>query len=227
MLNSIAPETKDSDFTWKDYQQKVNSELVSIFGNFVNRVMVLTWKYFDGKVPSSHELPATDDRRKKIISLYTKAHIDLNVSVMEMIKALNDFRFREAQFHMMNIARIGNKFLAETEPWKLAKEDMEAVGCILNYALTIVGNLAIACDPFLPDAALSIKKQLNSSSIDENWKTFWLKEELIEPVPQNHQLGKAELLYKNVEDVDIEKQMERLRKPVTAVAEKASEVKPL
>jgi methionyl-tRNA synthetase len=227
MLNSIAPETKDADFTWKDYQQKVNSELVSIFGNFVNRVMVLTWKYFDGKVPSSHELPSTDDRRKKIIALYQKAHVDLNASIKEMIKALNDFRFREAQFHMMNIARIGNKFLAETEPWKLAKEDMEAVGCILNYALTIVGNLAIACDAFLPDAALSIKKQLNSDGIDGNWKSFWQKEELIEPVPQNHQLGKTELLYKNVEDADIEKQMERLRKPVVAAEAKTSEVKPL
>jgi methionyl-tRNA synthetase len=227
MLNSIAPETKDADFTWKDYQQKVNSELVSIFGNFVNRVMVLTWKYFEGKVPSSHELAPTDERRKKIISLYKKAHVDLNASVKEMIKALNDFRFREAQFHMMNMARIGNKFLAETEPWKLAKEDMEAVGCILNYALTIVGNLAIACEPFLPDAALSIKKQLNSSSVDANWKSFWQKEELIEPVPQHHQLGKAELLYKNVEDADIEKQMERLRKPVVAAEAKTSEVKPL
>src|SRR6478609_5060783 len=111
MLNSLAPETKDADFTWKDYQQRVNSELVSILGNFVNRVMVLTWKYFDGKVPSSHELPATDERRKRILGIYKQAHVDLNASIKEMIKALNDFRFREAQFHMMNLSRIGNKFL--------------------------------------------------------------------------------------------------------------------
>jgi methionyl-tRNA synthetase len=226
VLNSISPETKDADFTWKDYQQKVNSELVSILGNFVNRVMVLTWKYFDGKVPSEHELPATTDKRKQIVSLYLKAHDDLNVSVKEMIRALEGFRFREAQFQLMNMARIGNKFLAETEPWKLAKEDMEAVGCILNYALTIVGNITIACEPFLPDAALNLRKQLNSSSIDGNWKSFWSTEQLINAVPQHHQLGQAELLFKNVEDADIEKQVARLHKP--KAEEKVTEnIKPL
>ncbi len=224
VLTSISPETKDSDFTWKDYQQKVNSELVAILGNFVNRVMVLTWKYFDGKVPSEHELPGTTDRRNKILEHYNKAHDELNVSVKEMIGALNDFRFREAQFQLMNLARIGNKFLADTEPWKLAKEDMEAVGCILNYAITIVGNIAIACDPFLPDAAASLRKQLNSASFDANWKQFWLKEELVNSVPQHHQLGQPELLYKNVEDEEIDRQVQKLRrtkmeseKPVTSV----------
>lgn len=212
VLTSISPETKDSDFTWKDYQQKVNSELVAILGNFVNRVMVLTWKYFEGKVPSEHELPGTTDRRKKILEHYNKAHDELNVSVKEMIGALNDFRFREAQFQLMNLARIGNKFLADTEPWKLAKEDMEAVGCILNYAITIVGNIAIACDPFLPDAAASLRKQLNSASFDANWKQFWLKEELVNSVPQHHQLGQPELLYKNVEDEEIDRQVQKLRK---------------
>lgn len=212
MLTSISPETKDSDFTWKDYQQKVNSELVSILGNFVNRVMVLTWKYFEGKVPSAHELPATDDRRKKILEKYNQAHTDLNTSIKEMINALNDFRFREAQFHMMNMSRIGNKFLADTEPWKLAKDDMEAVGCILNYALTIVGNIAVACEPFLPDTAKNIKTQLNSSGIDSSWKELWKKQELIEPIPQQHQLGKAELLFKNIEDEEIEKQVNKLKK---------------
>lgn len=226
VLNSILPETKDSDFTWKDYQLKVNSELVSILGNFVNRVMVLTWKYFDGKVPSSHELPGTDDRRKKILEKYNQAHTDLNVSVKEMIKALNDFRFRDAQFQMMNLSRIGNKFLADTEPWKLAKDDIEAVGCILNYALTVVGNIAIACEPFLPLTSKNIRQQLNSSSIDSTWKEFWKKGELIEPVPQGHQLGKAELLYKNVEDEEIEKQIAKLKKPMEE-SKTESAVKPL
>jgi methionyl-tRNA synthetase len=226
VLTSISPETKDADFTWKDYQQKVNSELVSILGNFVNRVMVLTWKYFDGKVPSEHELPATTDKRKQIVSLYLKAHEDLNVSVKEMIRALEGFRFREAQFQLMNMARIGNKFLAETEPWKLAKEDMEAVGCILNYALTIVGNITIACEPFLPDSALNLRRQLNSSAIDSSWKNFWSTEQLINAIPQHHQLGLAELLFKNVEDADIEKQVARLHKP--KVEEKVVEnIKPL
>lgn len=228
VLTSISPETKDSDFTWKDYQQKVNSELVAILGNFVNRVMVLTWKYFDGKVPSEHELPCTNDKRKKILSLYKQAHEDLNKTVKEMTGALNGFKFREAQFQMMNLARIGNKFLADTEPWKLAKEDMEAVGCILNYALTVVGNIAIACEPFLPDGGAGIRRQLNASSLEDKWKEFWLKEELIHTVPQGHQLNPAELLYRNVEDADIEKQVERLKnqktntsKPVTEATLKA------
>ncbi|HOX83885.1 MAG TPA: methionine--tRNA ligase [Chryseolinea sp.] len=212
VLNSIAPETKDADFTWKDYQQKVNSELVSILGNFVNRVMVLTWKYFDGKVPSEHELPDTNDRRKKILAVYNQSHTDLEAAVKEMISCLKTFRFREAQFQMMIMARIGNKFLAETEPWKLAKEDMEAVGCILNYALTIVGNIGIACEPFLPDTSKNIKHQLNSSSFESKWKEFWVKESLINAVPQHHQLNSAELLFKNVEDEDIAKQVERLKK---------------
>ena len=228
MLTSISPETKDADFTWKDYQSKVNSELVAILGNFVNRVMVLTWKYFDGKVPSAHELPATDDRRKKILDKYNQAHTDLNTSVKDMIAALDDFRFREAQFHMMNLCRIGNKFLADTEPCKLAKDDMEAVGSILNYALTVVGNIAIACEPFLPDTAKNIKSQLNGSVIDASWKEFWKKQQLIEPVPQNHQLGKAELLFKNIEDEEIDKQVAKLKKPKVVEEQKSeSAVKPL
>jgi methionyl-tRNA synthetase len=228
MLTSISPETKDSDFTWKDYQAKVNSELVAILGNFVNRVMVLTWKYFEGKVPSAHELPGTDDRRKRVLDKYNQAHTDLNGSVKEMIKALDDFRFREAQFHMMNLSRIGNKFLADTEPWKLAKDDMEAVGCILNYALTVVGNIAVACEPFLPDTARNIKTQLNSAGIDSSWKEFWKRQELIEPVPQHHQLGKAELLFKNIEDEEIEKQVNKLKKQKPVEEQKTeSAVKPL
>ena len=230
VLTSISPETKDADFTWKDYQQKVNSELVALLGNFVNRVMVLTWKYFDGKVPSAHELPGTDDRRKKVLEKYNQAHKDLNVSVKEMIKSLREFRFREAQFHMMNLSRVGNKFLADTEPWKLAKDDMEAVGCILNYALTVVGNIAIACEPFLPDTARNIKTQLNSAGIDTKWSEFWKKEQLIEPIPQHHQLGKAELLFKNIEDEEIEKQVNKLKKPkATGMEESKAEnaLKPL
>lgn len=227
VLTSISPETKDADFTWKDYQQKVNSEMVSILGNFVNRVMVLTWKFFDGKVPSAHELPATNDKRKNILALYTKAHNDLDASVKEMVTALEGFRFREAQFHMMNLARVGNKFLADTEPWKLAKEDMEAVGCILNYALTIVGNITIACAPFLPDAAISLQRQLNADALVEGWNVFWQKQQMIDAVPAGHQLGKAELLYKNVEDEEIEKQVIKLQKPKAVSAPAAKEIAPL
>ena len=228
VLNSISPETKDSDFTWKDYQQKVNSELVAILGNFVNRVMVLTWKYFDGKVPSEHELPGTNEKRKRILELYNKTHNELNRSAKAMIDGLVHFRFREAQFEMMNMARLGNKFLADTEPWKLAKEDMEAVGCILNYALTVVGNIGIACAPFLPDCSANILRQLNATGLAEGWKSFWKKEELVHTVPEHHQLNPAELLYKNVEDEEIAKQIERLKKPDSKVMSGAQGgVKPL
>jgi methionyl-tRNA synthetase len=228
VLNSISPETKDSDFTWKDYQQKVNSELVAILGNFVNRVMVLTWKYFEGKVPAAHELPGTTDKRKKVLASYKQAHEDLNVSVKAMADALKNFRFREAQFQMINLSRIGNKFLADTEPWKLAKEDMEAVGCILNYALTVVGNVAIASEPFLPDGSAGIRRQLNSAAYDESRKQFWKTETLVHIVPPQHQLAPAELLYKNVEDADIEKQVEKLRKTKAgSTPVQSAEIKPL
>jgi methionyl-tRNA synthetase len=228
VLNSISPETKDADFTWKDYQQKVNSELVAIMGNFVNRVMVLTWKYFDGKVPAEHELPGTTDKRKKVLAAYKQAHEDLSASVKAMTDALKNFRFREAQFQMMNLSRVGNKFLADTEPWKLAKEDMEAVGCILNYALTVIGNIAIASEPFLPDGSAGIKRQLNSAAYDESRKQFWKKEELVHIVPPQHQLAPAELLYRNVEDADIEKQVEKLRKTKAGSAPvQSAEIKPL
>lgn len=222
VLTSISPETKDADFTWKDYQQKVNSELVAILGNFVNRVMVLTWKFFDGKVPSDHELQGTNDIRTKILSAYHQAHGELNLTVREMINAIEGFRFREAQFQMLNLARIGNKFLAETEPWKQAKHDMEAVGCILNYALTIVGNIAMACEPFLPDGANGIHRQLNSDSLRAKWNEFWQKGELIHTVPAQHQLNKAELLYRNVEDEDIQNQIDKLKKKEKKVEEKTS-----
>ncbi|MDN4166259.1 methionine--tRNA ligase [Cytophagales bacterium LB-30] len=227
VLTSIAPETKDADFTWKDYQQRVNSELVAILGNFVNRVMVLTWKYFDGKVPAEHELPNTNEVRARILEKYNTTHEELDKSVAEMTKCLNDFRFREGQFHMMNLARLGNKFLADTEPWKLAKDDMEAVGCILNYALTVVGNIAIACEPFLPHTAASLKQQLNAAASGIDWSEFWKKNQLIRVLAPGHQLGKAELLFRNVEDEEVDIQIDKLRKTKeTNQAKKMSETTP-
>jgi methionyl-tRNA synthetase len=211
VLTSISPETKDADFTWKDFQQKVNSELVAILGNFVNRVMVLTWKYFNGVVPSDHELPGTTDQRKAVLKVYHRTHSDLDTAVSEMIDALDSFRFREAQFQLMYMARLGNKFLADTEPWKLAKEDMEAVGCILNYALTIVGNLAAASAPFLPDASASIHAQLNSGNGVTTWNSIWKNRKLINTVVPGHQLNQPTLMYKNVEDDIILRQIEKLK----------------
>jgi methionyl-tRNA synthetase len=172
--------------------------------------MVLTWKYFAGKVPSAKDLAGTNEKRKRIADLQKQTGEELNRSAKEMIDALEHFRFREAQFHMMNLARAGNKFLADAEPWKLAKEDMEAVGSILNYALTIVGNLGIAIEPFLPDAAANILKQLNAAHFHNDWKIFWRKGELVNTLKAGHQLNQAELLYRNVEDAEIEKQIARL-----------------
>jgi methionyl-tRNA synthetase len=228
VLTSIAPETKDADFTWRDYQAKVNSELVAVMGNFVNRVMVLTWKYFDGLVPSDYELPGTNEPRQKILEAYRFAHKELNVSVKEMIDALESFRFREAQFQLMNLSRIGNKFLAETQPWKMAKDDMEAVGCILNYALTICGNIALACEPFLPDGAACLYRQLNCLEQKKEWANFWVKQELIGTLTPGHQLNKPELLYRNVEDAEIAKQVEKLARSKAKNASKpAYGVQPL
>jgi len=227
VLTSISPETKDADFTWKDYQQKVNRELVGIFGNFVNRVMVLTHKYFNGVVPPEHELPATSDRRKPILELYHQTHNDLSGSVKQLVACIQEFKFREAQFHLINMARTGNKFLADTEPWKLAKEDMEAVGAILSYALSIIGNLAVACEPFLPDAAASIRKQMNAGDIQTQIQKFWKQEELVSLVKPGHQLAQPQLLYRNVEDTEIEKQIQRLQKPKATTMSETKTLKPL
>ncbi len=208
VLTSISPETKDADFTWRDYQQKVNSELVAILGNFVNRVMVLTWKYYNGIVPSYAE-----NRDKEIIQKIEKIHLqaisEMNISLSSMLDGLKSFKFRDAQFHMMNLARIGNRFLAETEPWKLAKTDMESVGHILYAAIAIVGNLAIACEPFLPATSAGIKKQLG---IENDGADLWTKEKIIDIIPSGHQLKKAELLFQNIEDAEIDKQIAKLKK---------------
>lgn len=212
VLTSISPETKDADFTWKDYQQKVNSELVSIMGNLVNRVMVLTWKYFEGKVPAAEVLHETNDVRSAIVRARDGAISETGASVREMIAALESFRFREAQFHMMNLSRIGNRFLAETQPWKLAANDTESVGYILRFALKLCGNIAMACEPFLPDGAAAIHRQLNSTALKEGWLNFWKDHELVDTVPDGHQLSKPELLYRNVEDAEIAVQVAKLAK---------------
>jgi methionyl-tRNA synthetase len=228
VLTSISPETKDSDFTWKDYQQKVNSELVAILGNYVNRVMVLTWKYFEGQVPAILDLAGGNERRNHVNQLIRKAADELTGSIRLMLEALETFRFREAQFQFMNLARIGNKFLADTEPWKLAKEDKEAVGTILGFALQLVATIGEAGKPFIPDACLSIKKQLNADHLIDQWKKLWKEQALVAPLPSGHQLNQPELLYRNVEDYAIQLQTAKLHKPeVKQVADQPTPVKPL
>ena len=194
VLTANAPETKDNDFTWKDFQARNNNELVAVYGNFVNRAMVLTQKYFDGRVPAQGELTDYDKETLKEFA-DVKAEVE---------KLLDVFKFRDAQKEAMNLARIGNKYLADTEPWKLAKTDMERVGTILNISLQLVANLAIAFDPFLPFSSEKLRKMLNMDTFE--WSELG-RDNLL---PVGHQLNKPELLFEKIEDATIEAQVQKL-----------------
>ncbi len=213
VLTANAPETKDNDFTWKDFQARNNNELVAIFGNFVNRAMVLTQKYFGGKVPQRGEMTDYDNETiREFINV--KGQVEQYLDV---------FRFRDAQKEAMNLARIGNKYLADTEPWKLAKTDLSRVSTILNLSLQIAANLAIAFEPFLPFSAKKLRTMLNMS--DVNWQLLGS----IDILPDNHQLGEPVLLFEKIEDAEIDKQMQKLAdaKALNEKAEqKAKPVKP-
>ncbi|MEQ8240274.1 MAG: methionine--tRNA ligase, partial [Cyclobacteriaceae bacterium] len=155
VLTANAPETKDNDFTWKDFQTRNNSELVAIFGNFINRAAVLTQKFFDGKVPASGELAIIDERLIKVIGEFPS----------RIEASLDAFKFREALSHLIDLAREGNKYLAETEPWKLIKTDKSRVETILNLSLQLATNLCVLCEPFLPHTAKKLETQLNISGL--------------------------------------------------------------
>ncbi len=193
-LTANAPETKDNDFTWKDFQTRNNSELVAIFGNFVNRAVVLTHKYFDGKVPTRGSLMPIDE---DVIEAVSEAPAKIQA-------ALDQFKFREALSQMMELARMGNKYLAETEPWKLIKEDQERVETILNIALQISANLAIVCEPFLPFTAEKLIGILNIE------RKGWTEAGGVDFLPDGHQLNKATLLFEKIEDKDVEAQVNKL-----------------
>ncbi len=196
VLTANAPETKDNDFTWKDFQARNNSELVAIYGNFVNRALQLTKKYFNGIVPEAGEL--TD---------YDRETLNEFSGVKEEVeKLLDNFKFRDAQKEAMNLARIGNKYLAETEPWKLAKTDMDRVQTILNIALQLVANLAIAFEPFLPFSSKKLREMLNLTSF--NWADLGK----IDHLQAGHTLGEPQLLFEKIEDAAIEAQMARLER---------------
>ena len=194
VLTANAPETKDNDFTWKDFQARNNSELVAIYGNFVNRTLVLTHKYFEGKVPQRGELTDYDKETLKEFS-------DIK---LEVEKLLDNFKFRDAQKEAMNLARIGNKYLADTEPWKLAKTDMERVGTILNIALQITANLAIAFEPFLPFSSAKLRDMLKLSS----WS--WSELGSIDLLATGAEISPAEFLFEKIEDAAIDAQIQRL-----------------
>ncbi|MBL4625610.1 MAG: methionine--tRNA ligase [Flavobacteriales bacterium] len=185
VLCSIAPETKDSEFTWKDYQARVNNELVAIFGNFVNRAVVLTHKYYDGIVPQAGEL--TD--------MEIAVQQEIETSIRNLDKNINAYRFRDALADAMNVARIGNKYLAETEPWKLIKTDEERVKTILFTALQIAEQLTRVFVPFLPNTVKKLSNILNTQDSE---------------LKAGHAINKAELLFAKIEDEQIEKQLEKL-----------------
>ena len=213
VLTANAPETKDNDFTWKDFQTRNNSELVAIFGNFINRALVLTHKYFDGVVPALGEL--TDYDRETL-----KEFADVKADVESY---LDNFRFRDAQKEAMNLARIGNKYLADTEPWKLAKTDMERTATILHIGLQIAANLAIAFEPFLPFSAKKLRDMLGMETFS------WNDLGSIELLKEGAKLGETQLLFDKIEDSVVEAQVQKLldtKKANELAAYKPAEVKP-
>ena len=196
VLTANAPETKDNDFTWRDFQARNNNELVAILGNFVNRAIVLTHKYFGGKVPAAGELQDVDKAAFAELA-EIKASLSAN---------LDTFHFREALKDAMNIARLGNKYLQETEPWKLAKTDMTRVETILNVALQICANIAVAFEPFLPFMSEKLVKMLGIEKLD--WNTLGASDILA----TGAEIAPAELLFEKIEDATIQAQIDRLEK---------------
>ena len=188
------PETKDSEFTWKDFQSKNNNELVAILGNFVNRALVLTQKYFDNKVPGTGTLTSIDE---KVIA-------DLKEFPSRIAASIEGYRFREATALVMDLARTGNKYLAETEPWKLAKTDLSRVGTILNLAIQISANLAIVIEPFLPFTSKKLKEMLNLANFN------WNQSGHVDLFKEGHSLGEPRLLFEKIEDEVIAAQIKKL-----------------
>ena len=198
-LTANAPETKDNDFTWKDFQARNNNELVAIFGNFVNRVVVLTNKYYDGIVPKPNEFLAVDEETLATLKAFPAV----------IASSIERYRFREASQELMNLARLGNKYLADEEPWKVIKEDEARVQTIMYLALQIASALAVLSEPFLPFTSNKLNKILNvsSSAVENTWNSI---SEGLELLPANHKIGKAELLFSKIEDTEIQVQLDKL-----------------
>ena len=219
VLTANAPETKDNDFSWKDFQTRNNSELVAIFGNFVNRAVVLTHKYFEGRVPACGEILDID---REVLSGIP----ELKAS---MEKNIENYKFREALKDAMGIARLGNKYISDTEPWKVAKTDMARCATILNVSLQICADLAVAFEPFTPFATARLRKMLkadgNGTSL--SWDSFGQDSIL----PEGHAIGEAELLFTKIEDDQIQAQLDRLaairaEREAAAKEEAAKQVEP-
>ena len=194
VLTANAPETKDNNFTWKDLQARNNNELVAVYGNFVNRALQLTKKYYDGVVPAAGEL--TDYDRQTIAEFK-----DVKAEVERLIE---NFRFRDAQKEAMNLARIGNKYLADSEPWKVIKTDPERVKTVLNLSLQLVANLGIAFEPFLPFSSQKLRMMLNMDEVE------WDRLGATDLLPEGHVLGAPALLFEKIEDSVVEAQVQKL-----------------
>lgn len=213
VLTANAPETKDNDFTWKDFQARNNNELVAVYGNFVNRALQLTKKYYNGVVPACGELTDTDRETLREFA-------DVK---QEVEKLLDVFKFRDAQKEAMNLARIGNKYLADSEPWKVVKSDPERVKTILNIALQLAANLSIAFEPFLPFSSAKLRQMLNMTEFD------WNQLGSTDLLPAGHQLAEPELLFEKIEDDVIQAQVDKLlatKKANEAAEHKANPIKP-
>lgn len=211
-LTSNAPETKDNDFTWKDFQARNNNELVAIFGNFINRVVVLTNKYYEGVVPHPNEFSDVD--------IATLTELRAYPSVIE--SSVERYRFREALSEMMNVARLGNKYLADEEPWKLIKENPERVKTQMYVALQIAAALSTLAEPFLPFTANKLKSILKIDTPIQ-WSTIAEDKVLL---PVGHTIGQAELLFAKIEDEEVQKQLDRLEASKKANAAAAKVVEP-
>lgn len=195
VLTANAPETKDNDFTWKDFQARNNNELVAIYGNFINRTLVLTQNYFGGKVPTRNELQEIDFQTINELS-EVKGNVE---------KLLDNFKFRDAQKEAMNLARLGNKYLADTEPWIIAKTNIDRVATILNISLQIAANLSIVFEPFLPFSSAKLRDMLNLETFS------WDNLGSIELLKPQDELKKPELLFEKIEDSAIEYQIQKLQ----------------
>ncbi|HAV55654.1 MAG TPA: methionine--tRNA ligase subunit beta, partial [Aequorivita sp.] len=209
-LTANAPETKDNDFTWADFQARNNNELVAIFGNFINRVVVLTDKYYDGIIPEPATFSEIDEQTLNELKAYPAV----------IASSIERYRFREAQAELMNVARLGNKYLADEEPWKTIKTDEERTKTVMYVALQIASALAILSEPFLPFTSEKLKNMLNfrsspstalmTGSVETSlgWNDVSSKSELLKP---GHKINKAELLFSKIEDEQVEKQLDKLK----------------
>ena len=213
VLTANAPEAKDNDFTWKDFQARNNNELVAIFGNFINRVVVLTNKYYSGIVPKPNDYSEVDEQTIAELKAYPAV----------IASSIEKYRFREAQGELMNLARLGNKYLADEEPWKLIKTDEERVKTVMYVALQIASALATLSEPFLPFSSAKLQKMLNFTDAESQlsgkeysqWDKIATRDSLL---PAGHQIGKAELLFSKIEDAQMQQQLDKLEATKTANA---------